>query len=311
MGAITNRAVGWFQKTFTRYGPSNVADDVARKLKVRETIPGALNPVRVSTYVQQPGQAARELVPVAQVPTKLAGDAWRPSGGTALTRVGKALDMTPDVPIKPGDVLARGNGVALDAMSLGGLSVSVERFLKTGKWQVHKGDVGHVAVAGIGPKGQLGVYEVFVGAQHPDLEKLVTKAQAAKPHAFIRFLSIDAYFNDSPRGWLRTTTVLRAKDPDVGARAAARAKELFDTQVSPDGQSVKPWFNKASRRLDPSAEGRTGPCSGFTNAAYDYRFDPGFGIPVAPEAIDESPILEVVGTKTIEALEPIVERFKF
>ncbi|MEB3222794.1 MAG: hypothetical protein VKS61_12025, partial [Candidatus Sericytochromatia bacterium] len=188
---------------------------------------------------------------------------------------------------------------------------SVQRFLKTGRWQAHQGDVGHVAVAGLDARGKLGVYEVFVGAPHPDLEKLVPRAQAHKPHTFIRFLSIDEYFNNSPRGWLRTTTVLRAKDPDVATRAAARAKELFDTQVSPDGKSVKAWFNKASRRLDPSTEGRVGPCSGFANAVYDYRFEPGFGIPVSPEAVDESPLLEVVGTKTIEALEPLVSKFRF
>jgi hypothetical protein len=311
MGAIIRPAVSKFQNIFTRYGPLDLPKDVARKLKIRETIPGALNPVRVSTYVQEPGQVARELVSVAPVPTKLATDAWRSSSGRALTRVGGALNMAPNVPIKPGDVLARGNSEALDAMSLGGLSVSVERFFKTGKWKAHRGDVGHVGVAGIGPNGQLGVYEVFVGAEYPELEKLVTKAQARKPHAFIRFLSIDEYFNKPPRGDLRTTTVLRAKDPEVGARAAARAKVLFDTQVSPDGRHVKPWFNKANRYLDPSAEGRTGPCSGFVNAVYNYVFAPGFGIPVAPEAIDESSILKVVATKTIEAITPFVERFKF
>jgi hypothetical protein len=212
--------------------------------------------------------------------------------------------MVPSVQVKPGDIVARGNGEAVETIARGSFGVMVERFLKTGKWEMHKGFIGHVGVVARGPNGKLGVYEVFTEAVDPGLEKLLTPAQKSKPHAFIRFMSLEEYFDNAPRGWIRTSKVLRPEDPSLATKAASRAEELYRTQVSSDGKTVKPWFPNANRHLDRAAETRTGPCSGFVNAAYSFVFDPGFGILASPESISVSRRLKLVGSKTITDIKP-------
>ena len=208
--------------------------------------------------------------------------------------------MTPDVELRPGDIVARGNGETVRTMADGGLAVSVEKFLETGRWEAHRADVGHVAIAGRDARGNMGVYEIFVGKPFPELDRLLTDKQRSRPHTFVQFRSAHSFFNDVPVGWIRTTSVMRPKDQRMAEAAAARARQMFDTQVAPDGKSADAWFTSAPRKFSPWAEGRTGPCSSFVNKAYDHRFDPGHGIPVSPESITESPMLELVGMKTVE-----------
>jgi hypothetical protein len=300
----------WFQNSFTRYGQVSVPGNVARDLAVREVIPGAKQAVRRAVYRQEPGKVARETI--ARVP-----DRWQPSRPATVpagapSRVGKALDMTPEVELRPGDIVARGNGETLRTMADGGLAVSVERFLETGRWEAHRADVGHVAIAGRDARGQMGVYEIFVGKPFPELDRLLTDRQRARPHTFVQFRSAKSFFNDVPTGWIRTTMVMRPKDPRMAEAAATRARDLFESQVSPDGRSARAWYTSAPRLFSPWAEGRTGPCSSYVNRAYGNRFDPGHGIPVSPESITESPLLELVGMKTVDKVSRATDRpFKF
>ncbi|MEB3188412.1 MAG: hypothetical protein VKP72_13340 [bacterium] len=290
--------MGWIQDTFTRYGRLKVPATDARDLSVVEVIPGSPGGIRRSVYRQEAGKPTREA-------TRLDRDSWKPSTGQAgpvssSPAAARTLDMTPDVELRPGDIVARGNAESLLTMANGGLAVSVERFLETGRWDAHRADVGHVAIAGRDRSGRMGVYEIFVGKPFPELDRLLPENLRGKPHTFVQFRSAHSFFNDAPVGWIRTTMVMRPKDPRLAEQAAARARQMFDTQVSPDGKSARAWYTSAPRLFAPWADGRTGPCSSFVNKAYDHRFDPGHGIPVSPESITESSLLQLVGMKTVE-----------
>ncbi len=300
MVRIPPKTVSWFRNTFTHYGELQVPSTVKRDLTVKEIIPGAVSPVRRSSFVQTPGEPARQVT--AQVPDQLRLGQVAVKHAANKPKLGDVLDMTPAVALKPGDIVGRGNGLKLDTMAQGGLGVTVERFVRTGRWQPYKADIGHVGIVGVGPNGQMGIYEIFVGHPEPALEKLMPERLRRKPHTFVRFVTTDQFFNVVPEGFMRTTMVVRHPDPKVAAKSAARARKLFDTQLTPDGKRAFAWFTDANRHLDPSVKDRSGPCSAFVNAAYDYRLNRPVGIPVSPEAIMDESGMQMVGYKTIETI---------
>jgi hypothetical protein len=152
---------------------SGLTTQQPRRLLVRDTVPGVAD-----HYVQRPGSQPKQL------------------------STNRALDMTPAVRggFQAGDIVLRGNAELVDTMALGGLATTVAQGLKTGNWRRHEGVVGHVGLVVKDRSGQLAVLEVVPEHVDPALDRRLTPAQRAKPHTWIRKLSIDDYFNKAPRG---------------------------------------------------------------------------------------------------------------
>jgi hypothetical protein len=114
----------------------------------------------------------------------------------------------------------------------------------------------------------------------------------------LRSDSISDFFNDTATP-ITQATVMRPKDAEMGAQAAAKALDYFDTQVS--GTETHPWYAKLPHSLAP--DGRGGVCSTFVDLAYDGHFKQKLHLPTTPEHFVVSPDLEMVGDRSVTDIE--------
>lgn len=207
---------------------------------------------------------------------------------------GKALDMTPVVSggFREGDIVLRGNSVETTAQS--GIVTSITEGIRTGDWHIHKSAVSHSGIVAKNAQGELRVIQMVSGETPEELAKLLTPRQQKLKATFLREDSISDFFNVKGTPITRST-VMRPKDPEAAARAARRAQELLDTQVTPEG--IHPWYSKLPHSLSP--DGRGGVCSTFVDKAYDFDFKQPMHLPTTPEHFVIDPRLELVGDRAV------------
>jgi hypothetical protein len=214
-------------------------------------------------------------------------------------QTGAVLDMTPQVPggFKEGDIVLRGNSAFTTFES--GLVTSLTEWMRTGHWETHKSAVSHSGIVVRDPETQeLRVVQMVSGATPEELAPKLTGAQKKLKATFLRNDSIADFFNDTATP-ITQATVMRPKDAAMGAKAAAKALEYYDTQVS--GDTTHPWFAKLPHSLAPG--GRGGVCSTFVDLAYDGHFKQKLHLPTTPEHFVVSPDLEMVGDRSVTDIE--------
>lgn len=216
-------------------------------------------------------------------------------GAKALSaKNGALLDMTPVVSggFKAGDIVLRGNSVETTAQS--GIITTITEGLRTGDWHIQKSAVSHSGIVAKNAQGELRVIQMVSGDTPEELAKLLTPRQKKLKATFLREDSIHDFFNVEGTPITRAT-VMRPKDPEAAAKAARRAKELLDTQVTPQG--THPWYSKFPHSLAP--DGRGGVCSTFVDMAFDNAFKQPMHMPTTPLHFVIDPRMSVVGDRVV------------
>jgi len=261
-----------------------------------------LNEKVFNKFVTKPGldlpaDTARRLMTVEEkVDGRMMVDKFlHTKGGKALSvKNGAPLDMTPVVSggFREGDIVLRGNSVETTAQS--GMVTTITEGVRTGDWHIRKSAVSHAGIIAKNAKGELRVIQMVSGETPEDLAKLLTPRQKKLKATFLRDDSIQDFFNVKGTPITRAT-VMRPKDPEAAARAARRAKELLDTQVTPQG--THPWYSKFPHSLSP--DGRGGVCSTFVDMAYGNAFKQPLHLPTTPLHFVIDPRMTTVGDRVV------------
>jgi hypothetical protein len=216
----------------------------------------------------------------------------------AKSKTGAVLTMTPKVDggFKEGDIVLRGNSIVTTAQS--GLVETLRGFFETGHWKLQKSEVSHSGIVVRRADGTLGVVHMVSGSPPAELAKHLSWFQKKTKTTFLREESLDAFFN-IPGTPITQATVMRHGDAAVASKAAKKALDYFNTQVT--DAKEQPWYSKLPHSWSPNNRG--GVCSTFDDLAFDERFQSRHHLPTTPHTFAISPELEMVGDRSITAIE--------
>lgn len=281
-------------------------------MSLKTSVRNLLNERVFHKFVTKPGldlppNTLRRLMTVEEkVNGKMLVDQFLHTKGVAPKNLanGQLLDMTPVVSggFREGDIVLRGNSVETTAQS--GIVTTLTEGLRTGDWKIHKSAVSHAGIVAKNTKGELRVIQMVSGETPEELAKLLTPRQEKFKATFLREDSIHDFFNVQGTPITRST-VMRPKDPEAALKAARRAQELLDTQVTPEG--IHPWYSKFPHSLSP--DGRGGVCSTFVDKAYDFSFKQPMHLPTTPHHFVIDPRLEVVGDRIVTDIKAVGSSF--
>lgn len=271
-------------------------------------IGSALSRYLIEPFVIKPGlnlpkgTTARELKVEETVGGKPIVDRFIQSDKAAAARnpvSGATLSMVPQVKggFKEGDIVLRGNSVYTTAQS--GLVETIRGFLETGKWQLEKSEVSHSGIVVKRPDGTLAVVHMVSGQPPEGTADQLSWWQKKIKTTYLREDSLEDFFNVQGTP-ITQSTVMRHGDRAIAEKAAAKARQYYDTQLTETDK--KPWYSKLPHSLSPDKRG--GVCSTFVDKAFDERFESRHHLPTTPHTFAISPELEMVGDRSIIAIEP-------
>lgn len=248
------------------------------------------------------GTTARDLTVEETVGGKAVVDHFIQTEKTAIAKnptSGAVLNMTPKVEggFKEGDIVLRGNSVITTAQS--GLVETLRGFFETGEWKLQKSEVSHSGIVVRRPDGTLGVVHMVSGSPPEDLAKHLSWWQKKIKTTYLREESLDAFFNVAGTP-ITQATVMRHGDFDVASKAAKKARNYLDTQVT--DAKKQPWYSKLPHSWSPNDRG--GVCSTFVDLAFDERFQSRHHLPTTPHTFAISPELEMVGDRSVTNIAP-------
>lgn len=220
-------------------------------------------------------------------------DTFVQTGNQAVnTKTGAALSMTPQVAggVKEGDIVLRANSEGCMAES--GLVETMLNFFKTGKWNPERATVSHSGIVVKDHSGAMSVVQMVSSESPKNLESKLTNFQKKIKACFLQQVPVDQFFDDgapTARG-----VVLRPKDQAAALKAARKAQNYVDTQVT--ATATHPWYSKLPHSIAP--DGRGGVCSTFVDECYDEAFHNPYHLPTTPEHyLDDTAALDKVGDR--------------
>lgn len=220
--------------------------------------------------------------------------------GEVRNAQGVALNMMPVVHggLKEGDIVLRGSSPV--CMAEGGIIGTIQAFLEKHHWIKQTSEVSHSGIVVKNAAGEMRVIHMVSGAPPEGTEQYLTKLQKKFKVTYLRNETPEQFFN--VKGEPSTqSTVMRHPDARMAQRAAKKAQQYFDTQLT--ATEKHPWYSKLPHSLAP--DGRGGVCSTFVDLMYGEHFQYASHLPTTPHTFATSPELKQVADRSITQIEAL------